>query len=77
MDGVGNGRGKEMGEEELWRRITEVGARLPPLFPSGEEIDMDLVSLEQSDSPILWIRIDSAMTILRQVKIEQVSKRAD
>lgn len=38
----------------------------------GEEIDMDLVSLEQTDSPILWIRIDSAMTILRQVNIEQV-----
>ncbi len=44
------------------------------LFPvcAGEEIDMDLVSLEQTDSPILWIRIDSAMTILREVKIEQV-----
>ena len=42
------------------------------LFYTGEEIDMDLVSTEQADSPILWIRIDSAMTILRQVKIEQV-----
>jgi len=38
---------------------------------TGEEIDMDLVSMEQTDSPILWIRIDSAMTILRQVNIEQ------
>ena len=35
---------------------------------------MDLVSTEQNDSPILWIRIDSAMTILRQVKIEQVNE---
>ena len=41
---------------------------------AGEEIDMDLVSTEQNDSPILWIRIDSAMTILRQVKIEQVNE---
>nr|XP_032810604.1 transcription initiation factor TFIID subunit 2 [Petromyzon marinus] len=37
---------------------------------NGEEIDMDL-SLMDADSPLLWIRIDPEMSILRRVELEQ------
>lgn len=36
---------------------------------TGEEVDMDLSAMD--DSPVLWIRIDPEMTLLRSVQIEQ------
>lgn len=35
----------------------------------GEEVDMDLSAMD--DSPVLWIRLDPEMTLLRSVVIEQ------
>ncbi|XP_015908116.2 transcription initiation factor TFIID subunit 2 [Parasteatoda tepidariorum] len=37
---------------------------------TGEEVDMDLSAMD-ADSPVLWIRIDPEMLLLRQVVIEQ------
>ncbi|KAG8181816.1 hypothetical protein JTE90_001471 [Oedothorax gibbosus] len=37
---------------------------------TGEEVDMDLSAMD-ADSPVLWIRIDPDMLLLRQVVIEQ------
>ena len=37
---------------------------------TGEEVDMDLSQMD-ADSPVLWIRIDPDMQMLRQVVIEQ------
>ncbi|XP_065176434.1 transcription initiation factor TFIID subunit 2-like isoform X2 [Sycon ciliatum] len=37
---------------------------------TGEEVDMDL-SLVESDSPVLWLRLDPDMGWLRSVKLEQ------
>ncbi|CAG2104136.1 unnamed protein product [Medioppia subpectinata] len=37
---------------------------------TGEEVDMDLTSMDQ-DSPVLWIRIDPEMQLLREVVLEQ------
>lgn len=37
---------------------------------TGEEVDMDLSAMD-ADSPVLWIRIDPDMLLLRQVIIEQ------
>uniref|UniRef100_A0A8B9HQ24 Transcription initiation factor TFIID 150 kDa subunit n=1 Tax=Astyanax mexicanus TaxID=7994 RepID=A0A8B9HQ24_ASTMX len=37
---------------------------------NGEEVDMDLSAMD-SDSPLLWIRIDPDMAILRKVEFEQ------
>ncbi|KAI5695129.1 hypothetical protein M8J75_011480 [Diaphorina citri] len=37
---------------------------------TGEEVDMDLSAMD-SDSPVLWIRLDPEMTIIRSVVIEQ------
>ncbi|KAL6435232.1 hypothetical protein ACFW04_005360 [Cataglyphis niger] len=36
---------------------------------TGEEVDMDLSAMD--DSPVLWIRLDPEMTIMRAVQIEQ------
>ncbi|KAH0952770.1 hypothetical protein HN011_011355 [Eciton burchellii] len=36
---------------------------------TGEEVDMDLSVMD--DSPVLWIRLDPEMTIMRAVQIEQ------
>ncbi|CAH2011710.1 unnamed protein product [Acanthoscelides obtectus] len=36
---------------------------------TGEEVDMDLSAMD--DSPVLWIRLDPEMTLLRSVVIEQ------
>lgn len=36
---------------------------------TGEEVDMDLSAMD--DSPVLWIRLDPDMTLLRAVQIEQ------
>ncbi|CAH0555152.1 unnamed protein product [Brassicogethes aeneus] len=36
---------------------------------TGEEVDMDLSQMD--DSPVLWIRLDPEMTLLRSVVIEQ------
>lgn len=36
---------------------------------TGEEVDMDLSAMD--DSPVLWIRLDPDMTLLRSVVIEQ------
>ena len=36
---------------------------------TGEEVDMDLSPM--SESPVLWIRLDPEMTLLRSVNIEQ------
>lgn len=36
---------------------------------TGEEVDMDLSPMDES--PVLWIRLDPEMTILRSVNIEQ------
>ncbi|KAL7294026.1 hypothetical protein TKK_0012596 [Trichogramma kaykai] len=36
---------------------------------TGEEVDMDLSAMD--DSPVLWIRLDPEMTLLRSVQIEQ------
>ncbi|CAH1119125.1 unnamed protein product [Phaedon cochleariae] len=36
---------------------------------TGEEVDMDLTSMD--DSPVLWMRLDPEMTLLRSVVIEQ------
>lgn len=36
---------------------------------TGEEVDMDLSAMD--DSPVLWIRLDPEMTLLRSVIIEQ------
>lgn len=38
---------------------------------TGEEVDMDLSMMDNQDSPVLWIRIDPDMQILRQVVFEQ------
>lgn len=38
---------------------------------TGEEVDMDLSMMDSHDSPVLWIRIDPDMQILRQVVFEQ------
>ncbi|XP_013417168.1 transcription initiation factor TFIID subunit 2 isoform X2 [Lingula anatina] len=37
---------------------------------TGEEVDMDLSAMD-ADSPVLWLRVDADMTILRQVTWEQ------
>ncbi|CAN8006025.1 unnamed protein product, partial [Ixodes pacificus] len=37
---------------------------------TGEEVDMDLTAMD-ADSPVLWIRIDPDMLVLRQVVFEQ------
>ncbi|KAJ6218446.1 hypothetical protein RDWZM_009603 [Blomia tropicalis] len=37
---------------------------------TGEEIDMDLSGMDQ-DSPVLWLRIDPEMTLLREVLLSQ------
>ncbi|XP_022910061.2 transcription initiation factor TFIID subunit 2 [Onthophagus taurus] len=36
---------------------------------TGEEVDMDLSAMD--DSPVLWVRLDPEMTLLRSVVIEQ------
>ncbi|PBC31457.1 Transcription initiation factor TFIID subunit [Apis cerana cerana] len=36
---------------------------------TGEEVDMDLSAMD--DSPVLWIRLDPEMTLLRAVQVEQ------
>ena len=36
---------------------------------TGEEVDMDLSAMD--DSPVLWIRLDPEMTLLRSVIVEQ------
>lgn len=38
---------------------------------TGEEVDMDLSMMDNNDSPVLWIRIDPEMLLLRQVLFEQ------
>jgi len=38
---------------------------------TGEEVDMDLSMMDNHDSPVLWIRIDPDLQILRQVVFEQ------
>ncbi|KAG9510630.1 Transcription initiation factor TFIID subunit 2, partial [Fragariocoptes setiger] len=38
---------------------------------TGEEVDMDLSNMDNTDSPVLWIRIDPDMQLLRQVVFEQ------
>jgi len=38
---------------------------------TGEEVDMDLSMMDNQDSPVLWIRVDPDMQILRQVIFEQ------
>lgn len=38
---------------------------------TGEEVDMDLSMMDNHDSPVLWIRIDPDMQILRQIVFEQ------
>lgn len=38
---------------------------------TGEEVDMDLSMMDNSDSPVLWIRIDPDMQLLRHVVFEQ------
>lgn len=40
-----------------------------PLF-TGEEIDMDLSSMDH-DSPVLWLRVDPEMLLLREIFLEQ------
>ncbi|UXI16704.1 Rap guanine nucleotide exchange factor 2 [Sarcoptes scabiei] len=40
-----------------------------PLF-TGEEIDMDLSAMDP-DSPVLWLRIDPEMNLIREVILEQ------
>uniref|UniRef100_A0A023F4P3 Transcription initiation factor TFIID subunit 2 n=1 Tax=Triatoma infestans TaxID=30076 RepID=A0A023F4P3_TRIIF len=37
---------------------------------TGEEVDMDLTTMD-SDSPVLWIRLDPDMTLVRACQIEQ------
>ncbi|XP_067013693.2 transcription initiation factor TFIID subunit 2 [Anabrus simplex] len=37
---------------------------------TGEEVDMDLSAMD-ADSPVLWLRLDPDMTLLRSVFIEQ------
>ena len=37
---------------------------------TGEEVDIDTSQMD-SDSPILWIRIDSDLRILREIKLDQ------
>jgi transcription initiation factor TFIID subunit 2 len=37
---------------------------------TGEEVDMDLSQMD-ADSPVLWIRVDPDMQMLRQIVIEQ------
>ncbi|XP_054152986.1 transcription initiation factor TFIID subunit 2-like [Oppia nitens] len=37
---------------------------------TGEEVDMDLSGMDQ-DSPVLWLRIDPEMQLLREVVLEQ------
>uniref|UniRef100_A0A4W3IXE3 Transcription initiation factor TFIID subunit 2 n=1 Tax=Callorhinchus milii TaxID=7868 RepID=A0A4W3IXE3_CALMI len=37
---------------------------------NGEEVDMDLSAMD-ADSPLLWIRIDPDMSVLRKVEFEQ------
>ncbi|XP_076029935.1 TATA-box binding protein associated factor 2 isoform X2 [Oratosquilla oratoria] len=37
---------------------------------TGEEVDMDLSHLDQ-DSPVLWLRLDPDMTMMRAVEVEQ------
>lgn len=37
---------------------------------TGEEVDMDLTAMD-ADSPVLWIRVDPDMLVLRQVVFEQ------
>lgn len=36
---------------------------------TGEEVDMDLSAMD--DSPVLWIRLDPDMTLLRSAQVEQ------
>lgn len=38
---------------------------------TGEEVDMDLSMMDSNDSPVLWIRIDPDMQILRHIVFEQ------
>jgi transcription initiation factor TFIID subunit 2 len=37
---------------------------------TGEEVDMDLSAMD-AESPVLWIRLDPEMTIMRRVDMEQ------
>lgn len=48
------------------------GKRIKRKIPliTGEEVDIDTSQMD-SDSPILWIRIDSDLKILREVKFDQ------
>ncbi|XP_048220089.1 LOW QUALITY PROTEIN: transcription initiation factor TFIID subunit 2-like [Perognathus longimembris pacificus] len=39
-------------------------------LPNGEEVDMDLSAMD-ADSPLLWIRIDPDMSLLRKVEFKQ------
>ncbi|KAL4703454.1 hypothetical protein ACJJTC_010774 [Scirpophaga incertulas] len=41
-----------------------------PLW-TGEEVDMDLSAMEGNDSPVLWIRLDPEMSLLRSTVISQ------
>lgn len=34
---------------------------------NGEEVDMDLSAMD-ADSPVLWLRVDPDMQLLRQVR---------
>lgn len=38
---------------------------------TGEEVDMDLSMMDSNDSPVLWIRIDPDMQVLRHITFEQ------
>ena len=38
---------------------------------TGEEVDMELSATFDTDSPVLWVRVDSDMTWARRVSIEQ------
>ena len=38
---------------------------------TGEEVDMDLSATFDTDSPVLWVRIDPDMTWTRRVVLEQ------
>ena len=38
---------------------------------TGEEVDMDLSATFDTDSPVLWVRVDPDMTWARRVSIEQ------
>jgi transcription initiation factor TFIID subunit 2 len=38
---------------------------------NGEEIDIDLTQINDTDSPILWFRIDPEMKLIREIEIKQ------